>query len=275
MKYEVNNNMKSKQKKTALVTGGSSGIGRCTASALSQSGYTVYEFSRRDIPIKGVKHMSVDVTDEASVQAAVEQILRERGSIDILVNCAGFGISGAVEFTELKQAKAQFDVNFFGTVNVSRAVLPSMRRHRGGHIVNISSVAAVAHIPFQAFYSASKAAVSSYSCALDTEVRPYGVRVTAVELGDIHTGFTQARQKTASGDDEYGGRISRSVSQMEKDELSGMPPEVVGTYIARIAQKKNCAPICVVGTKYKILSFLCKILPGTLRGKIVDFIYAK
>ena len=275
MKYEVNNNMKSKQKKTALVTGGSSGIGRCTASALSQSGYTVYEFSRRDIPIKGVKHMSVDVTDEASVQAAVEQILRERGSIDILVNCAGFGISGAVEFTELKQAKAQFDVNFFGTVNVSRAVLPSMRRHRGGHIVNISSVAAVAHIPFQAFYSASKAAVSSYSCALDNEVSPYGVRVTAVELGDIHTGFTQARQKTASGDDEYGGRISRSVSQMEKDELSGMPPEVVGTYIARIAQKKNCAPICVVGVKYKILRFLCKILPCTLRGKIVGSIYAK
>ena len=275
MKYEVNNNMKSKQKKTALVTGGSSGIGRCTASALSQSGYTVYEFSRRDIPIKGVKHMSVDVTDEASVQAAVEQILRERGSIDILVNCAGFGISGAVEFTELKQAKAQFDVNFFGTVNVSRAVLPSMRRHRGGHIVNISSVAAVAHIPFQAFYSASKAAVSSYSCALDNEVSPYGVRVTAVELGDIHTGFTQARQKTASGDDKYGGRISRSVSKMEKDELSGMPLEVVGTYIARIAQKKNCAPICVVGTKYKILSFLCKILPGTLRGKIVGSIYAK
>ena len=267
--------MKPKRKKTALVTGGSSGIGRCTASALSQSGYTVYEFSRRDIPIKGVKHMSVDVTNEASVQAAVEQILRERGSIEILVNCAGFGISGAVEFTELKQAKAQFDVNFFGTVNVSRAVLPSMRRQHRGHIVNISSVAAVAHIPFQAFYSASKAAVSSYSCALDNEVSPYGVRVTAVELGDIHTGFTQARQKTASGDDKYGGRISRSVSQMEKDELSGMPPEVVGTYIARIAQKKNCAPICVVGTKYKILSFLCKILPGTLRGKIVGSIYAK
>ena len=267
--------MKPKRKKTALVTGGSSGIGRCTASALSQSGYTVYEFSRRDIPIKGVKHMSVDVTNEASVQAAVEQILRERGSIEILVNCAGFGISGAVEFTELKQAKAQFDVNFFGTVNVSRAVLPSMRRQHSGHIVNISSVAAVAHIPFQAFYSASKAAVSSYSCALDNEVSPYGVRVTAVELGDIHIGFTQARQKTASGDDEYGGRISRSVSQMEKDELSGMPLEVVGTYIARIAQKKNCAPICVVGTKYKILSFLCKILPGTLRGKIVGSIYAK
>ena len=81
--------------------------------------------------------MCVDVTDEASVQEAVGQILLERGSIEILVNCAGFGISGAVEFTELKQAKAQFDVNFFGTVNVSRAVLPSMRRqHRG--ILSIS-----------------------------------------------------------------------------------------------------------------------------------------
>ena len=119
--------MKPKRKKTALVTGGSSGIGRCTASALSQAGYTVYEFSRRNIPIKGVKHMCVDVIDEASVQEAVGQILLERGSIEILVNCAGFGISGAVEFTESEQANAQFNVNFFGTVNVSRAVLPSMR----------------------------------------------------------------------------------------------------------------------------------------------------
>lgn len=84
--------MKSEQKKTALVTGGSSGIGRCTAAALSKAGYIVYEFSRRDIPIEGVKHVSVDVTDEDSVQAAVEQILLERGSIEILVNCAGFGI---------------------------------------------------------------------------------------------------------------------------------------------------------------------------------------
>ena len=263
---EVSNNMESKQKRTALVTGGSSGIGRCTAAALSKVGY---------VPVEGVKHMCVDVTDEASVQEAVGQILLERGSIEILVNCAGFGISGAVEFTESEQAKAQFNVNFFGTVNVSRAVLPSMRRQHSGHIVNISSVAAVAHIPFQAFYSASKAAVSSYSCALDNEVSPYGVRVTAVELGDIHTGFTQARQKTVLGDDEYGGRISHSVSQMEKDELNGMSPEVIGTYIARIAQKKNCAPICVAGVKYKILRLLCKILPCTLRGKIVGSIYAK
>ena len=121
-----------------------------------------------------------------------------------------------------------------------------MRRQHRGHIVNISSVAAVAHIPFQAFYSASKAAVSSYSCALDNEVSPYGVRVTAVELGDIHTGFTQARQKIVLVMMNT-VPISHGVSQMEKDELSGMSPEIIGTYIARIAQKKNCAPILCGG----------------------------
>ena len=104
--------------KTALVTGGSSGIGRSTAAALKNAGFAVYEFSRRNVPQDGIKHISVDVTDENAVQKAVGEILSEAGKLDIVVNCAGFGISGAVEFTPLDQAKAQFDVNFFGTVNV-------------------------------------------------------------------------------------------------------------------------------------------------------------
>ena len=156
--------------KTALVTGGSSGIGRSTAAALKNAGFAVYEFSRRNVPQDGIKHISVDVTDENAVQKAVGEILSEAGKLDVVVNCAGFGISGAVEFTPLDQAKAQFEVNFFGTVNVNKAALASMREAGKGHIINISSVAAVAHIPFQAFYSASKAAISSYSCALDNEV---------------------------------------------------------------------------------------------------------
>lgn len=134
--------------KTALVTGGSSGIGRSTAAALKNAGFAVYEFSRRNVPQDGIKHISVDVTDENAVQKAVGEILSEAGKLDVVVNCAGFGISGAVEFTPLDQAKAQFDVNFFGTVNVNKAVLASMREAGKGHIINISSVAAVAHIPF-------------------------------------------------------------------------------------------------------------------------------
>lgn len=158
--------MAGENNKVVIVTGGSFGIGRCTASALKENGCIVYEFSRRNIPMEGVTHLSVDVTNEDAINAAVQQVIQKETKIDAVINCAGFGISGAVEFTSMEQAKAQFDVNFFGTVTVNKAVLPFLRRQGKGHIVNISSVAAVAHIPFQTFYSASKAAVSSYSYAL-------------------------------------------------------------------------------------------------------------
>ena len=108
-----------RHKKIAVVTGGSSGIGRYTAAALRDKGYLVYEFSRRHIPISGIKHLSVDVTDEEMVTSAIHHIMKAEGKIDAVVNCAGFGISGAVEFTTTEQAKSQFDVNFFGTVNVN------------------------------------------------------------------------------------------------------------------------------------------------------------
>lgn len=262
-------------KKIAVVTGGSSGIGRETAAALRDMGCTVYEISRRDIPLAGVKHIKADVTDQAGIKAAAEEIIRAEGRTDILVNCAGFGISGAVEFTALESAKAQFDVNFFGTVNVSNAFIPYMRQQGFGRIVNISSVAAVAHIPFQTFYSASKAAIDSYTAALANEIKPFGISVTAIQPGDITTGFTDARKKTAEGDDVYGGRISRSVAGMEKDELKGMKPDVAGRYIARIAMKKNVKPLYAIGATYKLLSVLCRVFPCRIRNYIVGMLYAK
>lgn len=263
------------KKKVAVVTGGSSGIGRYTAAALRNMGCTVYEFSRRDIPQENIIHITADVTDENAVNSAVEQVVSKEGAIDIIVNCAGFGISGAVEFTSLKQAKAQFDVNFFGMVNVNRAVIPVMRKNGGGRIVAISSVAAVAHIPFQTYYSASKAAVESYTCALDNEVRPFGITVTAIQPGDICTEFTDAREKSFDGDDVYKGRIGRSVSGMEKDERGGMSPEIAGRYIAKIALKKNVKPIYAIGFSYKCLSTLCKVFPCGVRNKIVGMLYAR
>lgn len=261
--------------KVVLVTGGSSGIGLCTAGALRDAGCIVYEFSRREHTMDGVRHISVDVTDETAVRNAVKQITQAEGSIDIVVNCAGFGISGAVEFTELSDAKRQFDVNFFGMVNINRTVIPIMRRGGGGRIVNVSSVAAVAHIPFQTFYSASKAAIESYTCALANEVKPFGITVTAAQPGDIRTGFTDARKKSVDGDEVYGGRISRSVAVMERDERGGMSPEFAGRYIAKLALKKNVKPIYTVGVGYKCLSLLCKILPCRIRNWIVGLLYAR
>lgn len=258
-----------------MVTGGSSGIGRCTAAALRAAGCRVYEFSRREIALSGVTHVFADVTDEAAVRSAVDLVVEREGYVDLVVNCAGFGISGAVEFTEPAEARAQFEVNFFGMVNMNRAVLPVMRRQGGGRIVNISSVAAVAHIPFQTYYSATKAAVESYTCALANEVRPFGITVTAAQPGDIRTGFTDARRKCTIGDEVYGGRIARSVAGMERDERKGMSSETAGKYIAKIALKKRVKPIYTVGFGYKILSVLCRILPCGLRNRVVGLLYAR
>ena len=180
--------------KVAVVTGGTSGIGRATALALKDAGYTVYELSRRAEGVEGLHHISADVTDQQAVNDAAAQIMAAEGRIDVLVNNAGFGISGAIEFTETAEAKALFDVNFFGMVNMNRAVVPLMRQAGRGRIVNLSSVAAPVPIPFQAYYSATKAAVNAYTMALANELRPFGVTVCAVMPGDIHTGFTAARR---------------------------------------------------------------------------------
>ena len=262
-------------KKVAIVTGGNSGIGLETAKALYDSGCTVYEFSRRNIDNKNIIHITCDVTDEIAVQTAVSAVVEKEGGVDILVNCAGFGISGAVEFTDLESAKKQFDVNFFGTVNVTKAVLPFMRKKSKGRIVNISSVAAVAHIPFQTYYSSSKAAIESYTHALINEVRPYGITLTSIQPGDICTPFTDARAKSFVGDDVYDGRIARSVAGMEKDERKGMSAEKAGEYIAKIALKEKVKPIYAIGTSYKILSTLCKTFPSGFRNRIVGMLYAK
>lgn len=261
--------------KVAIVTGGSSGIGRATAKALRLSGCIVYEFSRRDMPESDIIHKSVDVTDEEAVIKAVNEILDEQGKIDLLVNCAGFGISGAVEFTKLEDAKAQFDVNFFGMVNCSKALIKIMRGQGYGRIVNISSVAAPIPIPFQTYYSASKAAINSYTCATANEVRPYGISMCAIQPGDIASGFTDARAKSIEGDEEYGGRISRSVAVMEKDERGGMSPDVAGAYIAKIALKKKVKPLYAIGFTYKAFCVIMKLLPIGFSNKLLGMIYAK
>lgn len=261
--------------KIAVVTGGTSGIGRETALYLTQNGCTVYELSRRAEGVEGFRHISADVTDEESVRRAVEQILQEAGRIDILVNNAGFGISGAVEFTDTEEAKRQFDVNFFGMVRMNRAVIAVMRKQGGGRIVNLSSVAAPVPIPFQTYYAASKAAINSYTMALANELRPFGVTVCAVMPGDIHTGFTAARHKVGEGDELYGGRISRSVRRMEHDEQTGMAPAKAGAFVGRVALKTGHKPLYTIGFAYQAAVLLTKILPAQALNWLIGRIYAK
>ncbi len=247
--------------KVVIITGGTSGIGQAVAAQLRAQGCRVYEFSRRAAQ-SDPNHFSVDVTDDAAVKRAVEEVFAREGRIDILINNAGFGISGAMEFTDPADAHRLMEVNLFGMDNAIRAVLPHMRQARSGRIVNISSVAGVFAIPFQAWYSISKAAVRSLTMALANEVDPFGIQVTSVMPGDIRTGFTAARKKSVVGDDVYGGRIARSVARMEKDEQNGMSPEAAARTIVRVAlQKRRVKPYYAIGFSYKFLVLLDSLLP--------------
>ena len=242
-------------KKVIVITGGTSGIGLQAARVLSQKGCRVYELSRRESGTDAAMHIQADVTDEDQVRRAIEQIMDREKHIDVVINNAGFGISGAIEYTD--------------------AVLPIMHRQGYGRIINMSSVAAPIAIPFQAYYSASKAAVRTYTMALYSEVKPYGIEVCAIMPGDIATGFTAARRKNPAGDKEYGGRISRSVAVMEHDEQTGITAEKAGEYVAGKALQPKVPVLCTLGGKYKLFVFLTRLLPTKVLADLVGEIYAK
>ena len=259
-------------KKIAVVTGGSSGIGLAVVNEFVAKGYTVFELSRRELQEQAnVIHIKTDVMDEGQLNSAFDTITNH-GAISALVCCAGGGISGAVEFTEKTQANWLFELNFFGVVNTVKAALPSMRKN-GGNIVIISSVASVLPIPFQTYYSATKAALNEYACALANEVKPFGIGVCAILPGDIKTGFTDSRKKLHFGDDIYGGRISHSVEQMEHDEQNGDTPEAAALFITKIAGKRKIKPLYVIGFKYRLFVLASKLLPIRLVNFIVGKLY--
>ena len=261
--------------KVCIITGGTSGIGLATARAMHDAGYRVYELSRREAGTDCAVHIQADVTKEDTLRAAVDFVLAQEDHIDVVINNAGFGISGAVEFTDTADAIRQLDVNFFGMVRMNHVVLPILRKQGYGRIVNLSSVAGSIPIPFQTYYSASKAAINSYTMATANEVRPFGVQVCCVQPGDIQTGFTAARQKIVVGDDIYGGRISRSVAGMEKDERTGMRPEDAGAFVCRAATRKGVRPVNTIGLSYKFFCVLQKLLPAKTLNWLVGMVYAR
>ena len=261
--------------KVAIVTGASGGIGRATAALLSENGYRVYDLSRSGgEDSENLRHIQCDVTQEAKVQQAFQNVFEREGRLDLLVNNAGFGISGAVEDTSLAEAKKQFDVNFFGCFLCSKAAIPYLRQTGGGRIINISSMAAVLSIPFQSFYSASKSAINALTLALQNEVKPFGITVCALMPGDVKTGFTAAREKS-SASDSYKAVAQKSVSTMERDEQNGMPPRALAKAIWRLSQQKRPRPLSTAGAQYHVFALLQKALPALLVNRIVGEIYAK
>lgn len=260
-------------KRVAVVTGGSSGIGRCTADLLAQNDYVVYELSRRGESRPEVTHLTADISKKEEAEAAFAQIFHREGRLDALVNNAGFGISGTVEFTNPEDAKRLFDVNFFGTLHCIQCAIPYLRQTGGGHIVNLSSVAGPLAIPFQSFYSCSKAAINDLTLALANELRPFHIAVSAVMPGDAKTGFTAAREKSAEGEEYYGAAIQRAVEAMEQDEQNGMPPIVIARKILKLLSKPSPKPLVVAGKKYQLFVCLAKFLPIRTVNYIIGKLY--
>jgi NAD(P)-dependent dehydrogenase (short-subunit alcohol dehydrogenase family) len=189
----------------ALVTGASSGIGEATAQRLATTGYKVYGTSRRvRAGQRPFAMLALDVTSDASVAAAVSELMRLEGRIDLLVNNAGFGVAPAgAEESSLDQARAIFDTNFFGIVRMTRAVVPYMRRQGSGRIINIGSVLGLVPQPYGALYAASKHAVEGYSESLDHELRTRGIRVSVIEPAYTKTQFDANFLEPDAKLDEY------------------------------------------------------------------------
>ena len=190
----------------AVVTGASSGIGEATAKRLARAGYKVYGTSRRGAQSgkRSFAMLPLDVTSDESVEAAVRELIRQEGRIDLLVNNAGFGVAPAgAEESSIDQAKAIFETNFFGLIRMTRAVVPHMRRQGNGRIINIGSVLGFLPMPYGALYAATKHAVEGYSESLDHELRTRGIRVSVIEPAYTKTQFEANFLAPDSKLDEY------------------------------------------------------------------------
>ncbi len=258
--------------KVVIITGASSGIGLTTANFLSKNGYKVYGISRREFFTPNFVHIMCDVTNYAQMSNTFKQIYEKEGRIDVLINNAGMGISGAVEYLQENEVDMIFSVNTKAVIMLSSLIIPYLRETKG-KVINISSVAAPISIPFQSCYSATKASIEAFSLALSNEVRKQNIKVCCIRPGDTKTSFTQNRLKTDVVNDIYGDKIKKSVQKMEDDEQNGKSPESVAKVVQKIIKKKRTPNIVTVGLGYKFLCVLAKLLPVRFVNYIVGKLY--
>jgi len=248
--------------RVVLVTGASSGLGAACAEHLSSGGFVTYAASRSigGTDAGPLRALRMDVTDDRSVWSGIERIRTQAGRLDAVVNCAGYGIGGAIEEASIEEAKALFETNVFGILRVCRAALPILREQRSGWIVNVSSLAGRIGLPFQGLYSATKHAIEGMTEALRMEVRPFGVRVCLVEPGDFRTGFTESRRAVEFPLEVYADRSRSALAAAVRDETGGRSPDEVGRLVLRILRDPSPRLRYTVGAMSQRLSTLAKPL---------------
>lgn len=257
--------------KVTLVTGASSGIGREIAQLLAQRGARVFGTARNPRsagPVPGVEIVCMDVTDDASVSEAVQGIVRKAGPIEILVNNAGYGLTGALEETTVQEARDQFETNFFGVLRVTNAVLAGMRQSGYGRIVNISSVVGFIPAPFMGMYTASKHAVEGYTETLDHEVRQFGVRAVLVQPSYTKSNINQNEKAAQSRLGAYAVHRQRMHDVVANGVKNGDEPQLVAEAVWQAVTAKSPRLRYPVG-KGVLLSRLRRFAPVALFDRAI------
>lgn len=267
--------------KVALVTGGSSGIGEVAARELKKAGFTVYAAARRTdrmaaLEQDGIRTLALDVTDDASARTAVERVIAAEGRIDVLVNNAGYGSYGALEEVPLDEAQAQLDVNVLGLARMTQLVLPHMRAHRSGTIINISSMGGRFATPFGSWYHASKYAVEGMSDAMRLELAPFGIDVVLIEPGGIRSewgAIAAAKLRSVSGKGPYRAQAEAMTATLAASSEPGYrlasPPEVVARAITTAATARKPRTRYSVGIGAAPMIALSRILPDRVFDKFI------
>ena len=259
-----------------FITGISSGFGLETARLLSQEGHIVYGTVRRNVePLPQVHYLQLDIRDQEKVDKAVANIIEKEGRIDVLVNNAGMGIGGPLEFASEEEICLQMDTNFMGLVHCVDAVLPHMRKQGSGKIIALSSIGGLMGLPFQGFYSASKFAIEGYCEALRLETKASGIQVVVLRPGDFATGFTGSRKKAT---DETAFQAypayKTAIEKVEHDESGGLQPIVLARKISKIINTKHPHNDYVVASFEQRLSVLLKrLLPAKWFARILGSYY--
>jgi short-subunit dehydrogenase len=265
--------------RTALVTGASSGIGKATVELLLGEGVTVFAAARgvenmKDLESRGAKIIRLDVTDDASVTAAVENIRGSGLSVDILVNNAGYGSFGALEDVPLDEARRQFEVNIFGLARLTQLVLPDMRKNHYGKIVNISSIGGKIHTPFGAWYHATKHALEGLTDALRLEVSDFGIDAIIIEPGGVATGWgaiASENLRKASGSGAYRERAVKSAERMALlyagNRFSG--PGVIGKTIIRALKSRRPKTRYTAGSMAVVILLIHRLLSDRLFDRLI------
>ncbi|WP_406274397.1 oxidoreductase [Nocardia sp. NBC_00881] len=256
----------------ALVTGATSGIGKAAAIALAAAGFEVIgtgrNTARRTAPA-GVTYLDLDVTSDESVASAVKQVIDRFGRIDVLVNNAGVGSTGAGEEFSITQTQDIFDINVYGVMRTTKAVLPHMRAQRQGRIINVSSLSGFVPSPFMTVYVSTKHAVEGYSQSLDHEVREYGVRVLLVEPGPINTPFAGHSVEADTPMPLYAAGRRNYDELLEKNLSSGDDPAVVAKVIVAAATDRNPKLRRTAGTTARTINAVYRVAPPRIFDRVI------